>query len=265
MLSRIEPLNRADSWSTTPFWRRALPNDYLEKIFQVPFWVDDLTNAARASIVRGLLSGHVTSDAAGGNNGQENGVVRLTPETLRVLTEMVAPRTSPLRPDVTALQVRREELEFLERLTPPMGRTPRSVKRFVNLYQLMKVLRLGRAHGEIQQTPSDEYLAAFLLAVAEGLPTVGVALMRERVKFDPPTSTLQAFIQSQTPGNEEVVRLTTWLAQPEQGSAWQALELSRLVSVADDVQRFLFRRVELTRPDGATAFRPQLVHIVQDR
>ena len=242
-----------------------LPNDYLEKIFQVPFWVDDLTNAGRASIVRGLLGGHVTSDAGAGGNGQENGVVRLTPETLRVLSEMVAPRTSPPRPDVTALQVRREELLFLERLTPLMGRTPRSVKRFVNLYQLLKVLRLGRAHDNVEQTPSDEYRAAFLLAVAEGLPTVGAALMRELVKFDPPNSTLQAFVQKQTMGNEETVRLSTWLAQPEQGSAWQQLELSQLVSVADDVQRFLFRRVELTRTDSSTAFRPQLVHIVQDR
>ena len=37
------------------------PSDYLEKIFQVPFWLEPLGNHARRSLVRGLLQGNLAT------------------------------------------------------------------------------------------------------------------------------------------------------------------------------------------------------------
>ena len=56
-----------------------------------------------------------------------------------------------------------------------MGTTPRSVKRFANLYQLMKILRRGQDPNR-QLRPTDEELTAFVLALAEGLPEFRRAL-----------------------------------------------------------------------------------------
>ncbi len=41
--------------------RCATPQDYLEKIFQLPFWVQPLTTDGRRTLVHGLLEGSVTS------------------------------------------------------------------------------------------------------------------------------------------------------------------------------------------------------------
>ncbi|MEJ2619982.1 MAG: P-loop NTPase fold protein [Candidatus Thiodiazotropha sp.] len=39
--------------------QEATPDDYLEKIFQIPFWIRPLSKTAKQNIIQGLLQGHV--------------------------------------------------------------------------------------------------------------------------------------------------------------------------------------------------------------
>jgi hypothetical protein len=68
-----------------------------------------------------------------------------------------------------------------------MGDTPRSVKRFVNVYQLVKILRRARAQTA-GGFPPDDQIAAFLLAVAEGLPELSWRLVDLAAQQPGPTT-----------------------------------------------------------------------------
>lgn len=155
---------------------QASPADYLEKIFQIPFWVEPLDDRGRKSILQGLLRGHVQ---AGDGETQENGegeMAHVGEEEFIVLAEMVNPRSAPPLVAAEALTLTQDDLTFLDSLASILGETPRSIKRFVNVYQIMKILRYG--HGRPLENPSYEYISAFWLAIAEGIPELASALMK---------------------------------------------------------------------------------------
>jgi hypothetical protein len=242
--------------------RPARPDDYLEKIFQIPFWVQPLTDGSRSMIIRGLLRNHVRAGDGEGTTTARR-VIELGPAEEQVLTEMLDPRTAPPQLDVKALQVTRDELTFLESLTPLMANTPRSVKRFVNVFQLIKMLRRGRA-APAGNIPSDVYVAAFLLAVAEGLPEIGARLFNDLASG---SSTMMLTATSLIDGSAvatsavQLEHLRTWLA----GHADMGLvDTKHLAEVAADVRRFVFRVVGPASPDGDTTM-PQLIHVIQER
>jgi hypothetical protein len=239
----------------------AQPDDYLEKIFQVPFWVQDLDGASRSRIVHGLLGSHIRIEAGAGGNG-DGDRVSVGAEEEKVLREMIEPRSGPPLLTAEALTVTREELAFLDRLAPLMGRTPRSIKRFVNVYQLVKILRRSSPSSE-GGSPSDEEIAAFLLAVAEGLPALGPRLLE--AVANPPGPTLSDILAAQgfAANPVELARLNQWL-DDARNAAWKSVPGSRLGGVAWDVRRFLFR----VAPDsvaGLRMARPRLVHVIQER
>src|SRR5439155_18123718 len=72
----------------------AQPDDYLEKIFQVPFWVQDLGDASRSRIVHGLLGSHVRIETGAAGSGDANAVA-IGPDETKVLREMLEPRSAP--------------------------------------------------------------------------------------------------------------------------------------------------------------------------
>ena len=126
---------------------------------------------------------------------------------------MIDPRTAPPLLAAAALTVTREELAFVNSLAPLMGDTPRSVKRFVNVYQLVKILRRARAQTASGSLPEDR-IAAFLLAVAEGLPELSRHLFD--LAAQQPLTTLSAMLDvpllAQCPS--ELKRLQDWLGAP---------------------------------------------------
>jgi hypothetical protein len=226
----------------------AQPSDYLEKIFQVPFWVQELDGASRSRIVRGLLGGHVVAVPGAGAGGGGD-PVRVGYEEARVLAEMIEPRSGPPLLDTAALSVTREELAWLDRLAPLMGRTPRSIKRFVNVYQLVKILRRGRTPNE-GGPPSDDEIAAFLLAVAEGLPEIGWRLLDEAAAHHDRalSAMLDQPVYAAYPA--ELARLREWLADGR-NAAFGPVTGERLDAVASDVRRFLFRVGQDPKPTTA--------------
>ena len=144
---------------------RATPQDYLEKIFQLPFQVQPLADDGRAALIRGLLEPSVgRSEQAAAGDGSTS-ALRVGAREEQLLEAMLSRRGSDPRREAQLLTLSRDELRFLESLAPLLGDTPRGVKRFVNVFQLLTVL--SRADGTTG-APTDREVLAFLAAVQGG-------------------------------------------------------------------------------------------------
>jgi hypothetical protein len=240
---------------------KAQPDDYLEKIFQIPFWIRPMGDASRARLVRGLLAGHLRREdgaTIGAGNGAE--IPETAAQALQHALE-VAPNTPAV--DISDLTLDGAELESLASLGPLMGATPRSIKRLTNMYQLLKVLR--RPRRDVAVSPGEEQLIGFVLALADGLPELRQALF-DRAARAQPGETLAAVLQAEKDTTFEdcvtqLERLDQWLnAAPD---VWKQVELSRIDDVARDVSQFLFRVGD--GGNGADAENRLIVHLIRDR
>jgi hypothetical protein len=217
--------------------RRATPQDYLEKIFQLPFWVQPLTEDGRRSLVHGLLEGTVRGSGGDGENGDAppRGLA-IGPREEELLTTMLSRRGANPRLDAHVLALTPEDLRFMESLAPLLGDTPRRVKRFVNVTQLL--LALPPSLEADAQAPPDREVVAFLAAVNSGLPELAPRLF-DAVDAGGSSSLLDAVEALTDVADDDRNRLTAWLrAQP----AWGALALARLDTRLDVVRRLSFHR-----------------------
>ncbi|MEV4312786.1 P-loop NTPase fold protein [Actinocrispum sp. NPDC049592] len=144
------------------------PEDYLEKIFQIPFRIQPLPVPVREQMTRGLLapSTIVAPDTAAAT---ADGAVYVPWGDLDEFNEVVASFSQvsggQARPVAVDLTITQEELRQAEDVAELIGRTPRAVKRFVNVYLLIKAIGIGRDW----EVPRRGQLAV-LVAVAVGLP-----------------------------------------------------------------------------------------------
>lgn len=128
----------------------ATATDYLEKIFQIPLWLRPVPSEQRAAVARTLLDPsesleeprfdlpvtafrRIVVASPANPEGPEGGEG--------------TPRAAPIDPDL----ISGEELRFLDQLGGLLDGNPRSLKRFVNTYRLVKTAL------------SDVELAVFLL------------------------------------------------------------------------------------------------------
>lgn len=179
---------------------KATTDDYLEKIFQVPFWLRPMDEANTSRMVRGLLGSsvpldesvtetraaelakqHVEAEQEGSLSARIEVRGGLPGPGRPVMTGgLTTPRESKLgqkaeEPQVNleSLVFRPEELEFMASLAPLLDRSPRALKRFVNVYRLIKAGLTPAQQRAFQGTGEQEapYRAVlFLLAVDTGLP-----------------------------------------------------------------------------------------------
>jgi len=188
------------------FGRQASPQDYLEKIFQVPFWVRPLPEKARIRIVQGLIANSLVPsslvNAVGGTKGQGNGQQgasdkgAATVEREQTVVHWEASeRRRPLNMKAETdlkpigLDIQKIELQFMNELRSLLGQTPRSVKRFVNVYRLIKAVSLDQSPKFVEDRPDADFkLVLFLLAVLTGLPSISREFFRllstERLKIE---------------------------------------------------------------------------------
>jgi hypothetical protein len=183
----------------------ASAHDYVEKIFQVPFWLKPMSPESSRRLVRDLLKPSVVdapaSDAgAGESRPAVKGSMMAGPATNRVngasdrqstpdaadtsrsdstMTNVEHQDNEDERtpPDLTpaGLEITRTEFDSISDLAPLLGRSPRTLKRFVNVYRLIRVglspwereLFLSDAHGL-----PDYRAVLLLLAIDTGAPKV---------------------------------------------------------------------------------------------
>jgi tRNA A37 threonylcarbamoyladenosine biosynthesis protein TsaE len=148
------------------------PQDYLEKIFQISFWLEPMTSARAASYLGSLVRSRAREASPDGT----------TPET--------SVETIENKIDIAGI-----ELDYMRALAAYVGPSPRRVKRLVNAYRLIKA-RLSEAQLKtfLQKEGTDDQgglrsgpyqLVIGLLVIGTGAPATSVQILRELSECDP--------------------------------------------------------------------------------
>ncbi len=216
---------------------RARPEDYLEKIFQIPFRVRPLGEDECRSVVHGVLDRALVYDvevAGDGATGSVPGAELPAQHVVEGLADGAVKRT-PSRA-AEALTVTAAELEAMDEVAPLLGETPRAVKRFTNVYLLIKSIALhsGRSNG---MTPEAVIL---LLAVATGQAESASAVFDGIDSPGVGEATFGDLVTRRCPQSA----LARWASGHPR---FAALPLDRFESWTDDVARFSF--VSPARPE----------------
>jgi len=218
---------------------KATSEDYLEKIFQVPFWVRSLNEGARKNIVAGLLKGNLEPRESVKPTDQGDQTLKVGEAEAEVLKSFDIRTTAPAL-DTATLTVTRPELDFLDELAPLLGNTPRSVKRFVNLYQLVRIVY--RSSGKLEQAQGnipEQSKLAFLLAISDGLTRLFPDFIKEihDAVSDDTLLTVVGKINATTEP-EEHKKLLGWINEREAFKNALAKDFSQAINT---VERFIFR------------------------
>jgi kumamolisin len=172
------------------------PHNYLEKIFQIPFWLRQMTPDGYGRLIRALASGlaptgTTVKEAQVKDGTQMPQVVNEPgPATERdrprarlpglPAVRQPAPSGPPIDLTPSALVIADHELAYAEKLAPLIP-TPRTAKRLINLYRLLKV---GLDESETikfagDSSASGEYqVALLLLAILVGTPAEADTIFR---------------------------------------------------------------------------------------
>ena len=156
----------------------ATPQDYLEKIFQIPFTLRPVEQDGYQSMVRSLLGDarpdadvRDASTASGdrGTNGAASGNGE-APSNAGGSRRSNGPEAIP-PPSPAQLHLTPWEVADVDRLGP-LFRTPRTIKRFVNTYRLLRAsLTAGpevEAFEGTEEAPGEYQTALVLLAIVTG-------------------------------------------------------------------------------------------------
>ena len=162
--------------------------------------------------------------------------------------ESPPPPEEELAPE--SLEIREAELRFMETLAPLLGRSPRALKRFVNVYRLIKA-RLTPSEWRVFLQPraglADYRAVLFLLAVDTGAPMVARALFAALREVAPagdlvnptPAELIAALERDYDVARAaEWARVRPWLASP--GGVFRPGDTKRLARWAARVSPFSF-------------------------
>jgi predicted nucleic acid-binding Zn-ribbon protein len=215
---------------------QATSHDYLEKIFQIPFWIEPMSAQGSSSMIAGLLEGEGkdTGAPAGGDDDDDD--------------------DAALEADAARLEIKPEERDAMLALAGIAGRSPRAVKRFINVYRLIKASMSASELAEFEpdaarkRTTSPGYVATLLtLAVAVGYPHIADDLFAAIEQVDPgdaPLSSLVATLQARYPGQAQwtslLAQIQRYLARSSAGTEPTIAEVRRC---AAHVARYSFRIV----------------------
>jgi hypothetical protein len=136
----------------------------------------------------------------------------------------------------SSLRLTSAELEYFDVIMPVLDTSPRGLKRYVNIYRLIKsISRIdGQALGE-PGLPTAHQAAMTLLAIQSGLPVLGPRLVSAVAAADAPVSEpeatlgglIQSWLQADTlDASGESSRILAWLDANAEIAAWRAKALS---------------------------------------
>ncbi|MBE9484098.1 MAG: hypothetical protein IMY74_04590 [Bacteroidetes bacterium] len=245
--------------------------DFLEKIFQVPFWLRKMEPKAVQRVIHHLITpeevervtkpvgntSHTAIDE-GGEVVEAELVISDDDEDVTVVTEAENPGRAaaklvtaeaesdpesigePLAAPTESLMISEAELNFMDGVAPLMPRTPRSVKRFVNIYRLYKAALSTRALERFLGTPEKPgnfRAVQVLLALVTGAPRFAKKVLSElRDGEEADTKKLSDLVVALGAG-EETWR-TTLEALQEFAQGDKNLDLRALQEVSPLVTRY---------------------------
>lgn len=197
-----------------PVASRLTPQDYLEKIFQIAFWLTPMTVGQAADYLRSLVRVHAR-------------------ESTPVIGAAVAGEAAALSAvAVDKVEIDPIELEYMCYLASYIGSSPRRVKRLVNAYRLIKAsltdsqletfITRSAPRGGARPSSGPYQLVIGLLVIGTGAPTSAARIFRA----------IEACDSTATP--DEVVTQFRAYAHPDWTMAAQVIEaLMRTQKVTD--------------------------------
>ncbi len=165
--------------------------DYLEKIFQIPMWMQPIERRQRASLVKSLLGTTATPEPKGSSanapsahvllssasqNQEGNGNNGNQADGFQATVKKAEETPDPLR-------ITHDEAAFVDRVAPLLSDKPRALKRFVNTYRLLKAsLPDIDRQTFVSDAPSSSYkICMSQLALFTGQPRLAPKLVRQLV------------------------------------------------------------------------------------
>jgi hypothetical protein len=177
----------------------ATSHDYLEKIFQIPYWVRPMESDASEKFIGALVDEGAKRDSS---NAVARELARMDEPALaptakpspaelvpsRPVTPAPSPTTKrtttpepdadaqetaaePLEVETRAMLLDTHEREFMIRLAPFAGESPRRGKRFVNAYRLIKAGLRPSVIASFSGPDTQDYRALLVqLAISTGAP-----------------------------------------------------------------------------------------------
>ena len=278
----------------------ATAHDYLEKIFQVPFWLRPMGDGGAQAMVQGLLAPSLVSrkkaadtpspgastatpdasdtprpdathpapsaeaaNAAVAEPRAAEGAATPGPGEAEQKVEAPAKREEP---DLTAesLEITDAELQFMHELAPLLGRSPRALKRFVNVYRLIKASLAPhelRAFVPASGRGGDYQYVLFLLAVDTGTPLAApplfgaiIAAAAEEAAGERGTSVLARVVERLDGEPEDVpgwARIREWLLSGNREIRLAGADARRLSTWVSRISRFSFHTGRIPVPPAA--------------
>lgn len=223
----------------------ASPINYVEKIFQVPYQLRDMTEDTTRRMLEGLAprlrNAPREGYAAAVPAAEPLEAGEPVPEVAGASWVAERPAPPPGR-DLTpgSLHVDHAELAAMRDLAPLLGTTPRTVKRFVNLYRIVKVRAQDRPEFTQDEGPASPWrVVMLLLAVSAGLPDLAPGFFRALVESPPETRLGELNVPAEPGSEAQRSRLVAWLGRLE-GQRWASVRVSAYAGHVDDVRRFSF-------------------------
>ncbi|MEP6673941.1 MAG: P-loop NTPase fold protein [Ferruginibacter sp.] len=199
--------------------------DYLEKIFQIPFALKPIDATGKADLIRSQFevskvdkvdevdkadknievqsenkanieankeSGRSTEEAAGIQLDVATGQPIRLDELLKQPETIKEDESTNAKTDPATLEVSAEEIEFMQSISFMIGESPRTIKRYINMYRII------RTHSQFKTEAADPmkyYMAAIiLLAVITGLPEAAAAFF-EALRSENKHHNFQSFLK----------------------------------------------------------------------
>jgi hypothetical protein len=173
--------------------------DYLEKIFQIPFWVRGLRNPeaesgeqyrAYRSFVMAMIGSTAEAQPEAAGPSAPDPDVAFDPAIPKGGIERIEPFAPRERAETTdLLALTGDERELLLSLGPIAAKSPRAVKRFVNLYRLIRA-SMGQRDIERFLSAEQSEIPSFaavqlMLAVETGFPSAVVPICLDGIGQTP--------------------------------------------------------------------------------
>ena len=183
--------------------------DYLEKIFQIPFWVEPLDQAGRQRLLRGVLLPSVGVEESGGL-ASPTPVLEAGERELMAARDMLSVHGTWLDRDARKFTITPAELAFIEKLNPLLSGTPRQVKRFVNICKLLLAMSPPLSGGTTLAT--ERTATCFMAALHQSMPGFALVLADSAASL-PETATLNSILAGpvEPVWNGERERVHDWL------------------------------------------------------
>ena len=249
--------------------------DFLEKIFQVPFWLRRMEPAGVRRLIHALISSEEvetapapvaavppppddpaddpgsTARAAEGTTAEAPARAAAKRATAEGEDEFIG--GEGLAAPTESLKITEAELQFMDEVAPLMPRTPRSVKRFVNIYRLYKAALSHPALARFVGTPDrpgNFRAVQVLLALVTGAPRFAQRVFRElHGREGGPANRLSDLVESFGDGDE--TWQTTLEALREFSHGKNDLEIDALREVSTLVSRYSVHHMVSPAPGEA--------------